>query len=71
LLAVTTGVLFLVGGFSDASFLRRLGTRSAPVPFMAGWLQMAAFAATVVLGAAAFAATRTDLHGSAMEGDRS
>lgn len=72
LLAVMTGVLFLAGGFSDASFVSRLGIRSDPVPFTGGWLQMAAFAATVVFGVAAVAATRTDrtdLQDSVMEGD--
>jgi hypothetical protein len=53
LLAVVTGVLFLVGGFSDASFVSRLGTPTEPVPFYAGWLQMAGFAAAVAFGVAA------------------
>ena len=53
LLAVVTGVLFLVGGFSDASFVSRLGTPVEPVPFYAGWLQMAGFAAAVAFGVAA------------------
>jgi hypothetical protein len=50
LLAVATGVLFLVGGLSDASFVSRLGTPAEPVPFTAGWLQLAGFAAAVTFG---------------------
>jgi len=53
LLAVVTGVLFLVGGFSNASFVSRLGTPVQAVPFWAGWLQMAGFAAAVAFGVAA------------------
>ncbi|MEU5783183.1 hypothetical protein [Micromonospora lupini] len=53
LLAVVTGVLFLVGGFSDASFVDRLGTPTEPVQFCAGWLQMAGFAAAAAFGIAA------------------
>ncbi|MET7671044.1 hypothetical protein [Micromonospora luteifusca] len=53
LLAVVTGILFLVGGFSDAAFVGRLGTPTEPVHFCAGWLQMAGFAATVAFGVAA------------------
>ncbi|MEU7927967.1 hypothetical protein [Micromonospora sp. NPDC049801] len=53
LLAVVTGVLFLFGGFSDASFVGRLGTPTEPVQFYAGWLQMAGFAAAVAFGIAA------------------
>ena len=70
LLAVVTGVLFLVGGFSDASFVSRLGAPSDIVPFLGGWLQMAAFAGTVLFGLAAVAVTRTHLNGTVMEGDR-
>jgi len=60
LLAAVTGVLFLVGGFSDASFVGRLGTPSDPVPFVGGWLQMVAFAAAVVCGVVAVAAPKGD-----------
>ena len=63
LLAVVTGVLFLVGGFADASFTSRLGTPTDPVPFSAGWLQMAGFAAAVAFGVAA-------VQDGAREGDR-
>ncbi|CCH17505.1 hypothetical protein [Micromonospora lupini] len=51
--AVVTGVLFLVGGFSDASFVDRLGTPTETVQFFAGWLQMAGFAAAAAFGIAA------------------
>ncbi|MFG1840038.1 hypothetical protein ACGFH8_16505 [Micromonospora sp. NPDC049175] len=53
LLAVVTGALFLLGGFSDASFVDRLGTPAEPVQFCAGWLQVAGFAAAVAFGVAA------------------
>ena len=53
LLAALTGVLFLVGGFADDSFVSRLGTPADPAPFWAGWLQMAGFAAAVAFGIAA------------------
>jgi hypothetical protein len=53
LLAVATAVLFLVGGFSDASFVSRLGTPADAVPFAAGWLQMAGFAVAAAFGIAA------------------
>jgi hypothetical protein len=53
LLAVLTGAVFLVGGFSDASFVSRLGNPAEPVPFYGGWLQMAGFAAAVAFGVAA------------------
>ena len=58
LLAVVTGVVFLVGGFSDASFVDRLGTPAEPVPFYAGWLQMAGFAAAAAFGVAAVRRSR-------------
>ena len=58
LLAVVTGVLFLVGGFSNAAFVSRLDTPAEPVPFYAGWLQMAGFAAAVGLGVAAVRRSR-------------
>ena len=57
-LAVVTGVLFLVGGFSDASFVSRLGTPAEAVAFGAGWLQMAGFAAAVAFGVAAVVSGR-------------
>jgi hypothetical protein len=53
LLAVLTGVLFLIGGFVNAAFVGRLGTPAEPVQFYAAWLQMAGFAAAIVFGLAA------------------
>jgi hypothetical protein len=70
LLAVVTGVLFLFGGFSDASFVSRLGTPAEPVPFDAGWLQMAGFAAAVAFGVAAVWPDRSRASRAALEGDR-
>jgi hypothetical protein len=79
LLAAVTGVLFLVGGFSDASFASRLGTATEPIPFYAGWLQMAGFAAAVAFGLAAVHRHRSEpirtaisdeRQDSAMKGDR-
>lgn len=58
LLAVITGVVFVAGGFSDSSFVSRLGTPVEPVPFYAGWLQMAGFAAAVAFGVAAVRRSR-------------
>jgi hypothetical protein len=66
LLAAVTGLLFLVGGFSDASFASRLGTPAEAIPFWAGWLQMAGFAAAVAFGVAAVRRNRT----GESEGDR-
>jgi hypothetical protein len=79
LLAVVTGALFLFGGFADASFAGRLGTPTDPVPFYAGWLQMAGFAAAVAFGIAAVGRHRSvpaqtahpdERQDSDMEGDR-
>jgi hypothetical protein len=78
LLAVATGALFLVGGLSDAAFRSRLNTPLEPVPFYAGWLQMAGFGAAVAFGIAALRRQQSvpatspapDPHDSAMEGDR-
>ncbi|WP_433132132.1 hypothetical protein ACQPWW_12120 [Micromonospora sp. CA-240977] len=79
LLAVLTGVLFLFGGFSDASFVDRLGTPTEPVQFCAGWLQVAGFAAAVAFGIAAVwrhrsVSARTsdpdERHDTEMEGPR-
>ena len=79
LLAVATGVLLLLGGLSDASFASRLATPAEPVPFFAGWLQMAGFAAAAAFGVAAVrrnrsAPARTSIPAerpdSAREGDR-
>jgi hypothetical protein len=53
LLAVATGLLFLFGGFAAAAFVSRLQTPADPVPFWAGWLQTAGFAASVACGVAA------------------
>jgi hypothetical protein len=50
LLAAMTGVFFLFGGFSDASFVSRLRMPTDPVPFWAGWIQTAGFAAAVAFG---------------------
>jgi hypothetical protein len=52
LLAVVMSVFFLFGGFADADFVARLTTPMG-VESVAAWLQMLAFAAAVVCGAAA------------------
>jgi hypothetical protein len=50
LLAVATGLLFLVGGFANHTFVSRLGTPTDPLQFSAGWLQMIGFAAAAGCG---------------------
>ena len=70
LLAVLTGALFLFGGLSDASFASRLGAPAEPVPFWAGWLQMAGFAAAVAFGVAAVRRTRSVSARTEMQGGR-
>ena len=72
LLAVVTGVVFLAGGFANSSFVSRLGTPAEPVPFFAGWLQMAGFAGAVAFGLAAARPVRAagSDRDHATEGDR-
>ncbi|WP_280441448.1 hypothetical protein [Nocardia brasiliensis] len=53
LAAVVMAIFFLIGGFADADFARRLVTPAAPVEFLAAWLQMLSFLAIVVFGIAA------------------
>jgi hypothetical protein len=70
LLAVVMGLLFLVGGFADASFVGRLHLPAQPLLFWAGWLQMAGFAAAVVFGVAAVRRDRPVPSGAARRGER-
>lgn len=51
--AVVLSAFFLVGGFADPEFRRRLVTPGETIDFGAGWLQMFAFTAAFALGLAA------------------
>ncbi|KAA8890782.1 hypothetical protein F3087_05995 [Nocardia colli] len=53
LTAVVMSLFFLFGGFADADFRTRLVTPTETIEFLAAWLQMLSFAATVLLGIAA------------------
>ena len=55
LLAVVMSVFFLLGGFADADFTKRLVSPAGTVQFLAAWLQILSFAATIVLGVTAVA----------------
>lgn len=53
LLAVVLSGLFLVGGFADSEFTRRLVSPAETVGFLAAWMQMFSFAAALGFGIAA------------------
>ncbi|MFB8276612.1 hypothetical protein [Nocardia colli] len=53
LTAVVMSLFFLFGGLADADFRTRLVTPSETIEFLAAWLQMLSFAATVLFGIAA------------------